>query len=84
MHNEWIHTAGLGAEAGHAITALLRSAEFELEEWIIFGADDAEIVGHRCETCEKMASAPVYVLYRVNKVTAIAELQPKFRYDIII
>lgn len=53
VHDEGIHTTGLGAEAGNAVTALLRGAEFELEEWIVFGADDAEIVGH----CESRKSA---------------------------
>lgn len=46
VHDEGIHTASLGAEACHAVTALLRGAEFELEERIVFGADDTEIVGH--------------------------------------
>lgn len=46
VHDEGIHAAGLGAEAGNAVPALLRGAEFELEEWIVFGADDAEVVGH--------------------------------------
>lgn len=53
VHDEGIHTAGLGAEASNAVTALLGGAEFELEEWIVFGADDAEIVGH----CEKQKSS---------------------------
>lgn len=47
VHDEGIHTAGFRAEASNAVTTLLRGAEFELEEWIIFGADDAEVVGHR-------------------------------------
>lgn len=46
VHDEGIHTASLGTEACNAVTALLRGAEFELEERIVFGADDAKIVGH--------------------------------------
>lgn len=53
VHDEGVHTAGLGAETGHAVAALLRGAEFKLEERIVLGADDAEIVGHYREKKKK-------------------------------
>ena len=46
VHDERVHVAGFGAEAGDAITTLLGSAEFELEEHVVFGADDTEVVRH--------------------------------------
>lgn len=46
MHDEGVHLPCFGAEASNAITALLRGAEFELEEWVITRTDDAEVVGH--------------------------------------
>lgn len=47
VHDERVHVAGFGAKTRDAITALLRGAEFELEERVVFGADDAEVVRHR-------------------------------------
>ena len=46
VYDEWIHVAGLLTEAGDAISALLGSAEFELEQRLVSRADDAEVVGH--------------------------------------
>lgn len=46
MDDERVHVAGFGVEAGNAVSALLRGAEFELEERVIFGANDGEVVGH--------------------------------------
>lgn len=46
MHDERVHMARLRAETGNAISALLGGAEFELEEWLVLRADDAEVVGH--------------------------------------
>lgn len=46
VHDERVHVAGVVAEAGDAVAALLRGAEFVLEERVVFGADDAEVVGH--------------------------------------
>lgn len=58
VDDEGVHTAGLGAEAGHAVAALLRGAEFELEERIVLGADDAEIVGHYYHEKKKKSCQP--------------------------
>ena len=44
MQNKRVHAAGFGAEAGDTISALFGSAEFELEQRVIFGADDAEVI----------------------------------------
>lgn len=46
VHDEGVHVPGLVAEAGDAVAALLRGAEFVLEQRVVFGADDAEVVGH--------------------------------------
>ncbi len=46
VHQERIQLAGFRAEAGDAIAALLRGAEFELEGRLVARVDDAEIVGH--------------------------------------
>lgn len=46
VHDERVHVPGLVAEARDAVAALLRGAEFVLEQRVVFGADDAEVVGH--------------------------------------
>lgn len=46
MHDERVHVPGLVAEAGNTVAALLRGAEFVLEERVVFRADYAEVVGH--------------------------------------
>ena len=46
VDDEWVHVAGLLTEAGDTISALLGSAEFELEQRLVSRADDAEVVGH--------------------------------------
>lgn len=46
MYDERVHVAGLVAEAGQAVAALLRGAELVLEERVVFCADYAEVVGH--------------------------------------
>jgi len=46
VHDKGVHVAGLVAEAGDAVAALLRGAEFVLEQRVVFGADYAEVVGH--------------------------------------
>ena len=46
MYNEGIHMTGLLAEAGNAIAALFRCAEFDLEKRLISCANYAEVVRH--------------------------------------
>ena len=46
VHDEGIHVACLLGETGNAISSLLGGAKFKLEEWLVSGADNAEIVGH--------------------------------------
>lgn len=46
MDDELVHVAGLVAEARQAVASLLRGAEFILEERVVLGADDGEVVGH--------------------------------------
>lgn len=46
MHDERVQVAGFLGEPGHAVAALLRGAEFELEDGLVLGVDDAEVVGH--------------------------------------
>lgn len=46
MYNERIHMTSLLAKAGNAIAALLRCAEFELEERLISCANYTEVVRH--------------------------------------
>ncbi|KAL9614329.1 MAG: hypothetical protein Q9167_001212, partial [Letrouitia subvulpina] len=46
VHDEGVQVAGFLVEPGHAVAALLRGAEFELEDRLVFGVDDAEVVGH--------------------------------------
>ena len=46
VYDERVHVACFLTEAGDAIPALLGSAEFELEQRLVSGADDAEVVGH--------------------------------------
>lgn len=44
VHDEWVHVSCFLAKACDAITALLGGAEFELEEGLVVGVYDAEIV----------------------------------------
>lgn len=44
VHNKRVHAAGFGAEAGNTISALFGSAKFDLEQRVIFCADDAEVI----------------------------------------
>ena len=46
MDDERIHMACLLTETGDAISALLGSAKFELKQWLVSRADNAEVVGH--------------------------------------
>lgn len=46
VQDELVQVASLVAEAGLAIAALLGRAELVLEEGIVLGADDGEIVRH--------------------------------------
>lgn len=46
VHDERVHPPCFGAEPSDTISALLRSAEFKLKQWIIFRTHDAKIVGH--------------------------------------
>lgn len=46
MHDKRVHMAGLLTETGDAISALLGSAEFELEHRLVSRADNAEVVRH--------------------------------------
>lgn len=46
VRDERVHVPGFVAEAGDAVAALLRGAEFVLEERVVFRADYAEVVGH--------------------------------------
>ena len=46
VHDKRVHGPGLGAEAGSAIAAGFRGAEFELEEGRVARVDDGEVVGH--------------------------------------
>ena len=46
VYDEGVHMACLLTETGDAISALLGSAELELEQRLVSGANDAEVVGH--------------------------------------
>ena len=46
VYEVWVHVAGVLREAGYAIAALLRSAELELEDGLVAGVDNGEVVGH--------------------------------------
>lgn len=46
VQDELIEVAGLVREAGHAVAALLRGAELVLEEGVVLGANDGEVVRH--------------------------------------
>ena len=46
MDDERVHVPGFLIEAGDAVPALLGRAEFELEQRLVSGADDAEVIGH--------------------------------------
>jgi len=46
VHEELVHVQRFRAELRDAIAALLRGAEGELEERVVEGADDGEVVGH--------------------------------------
>ena len=46
MHNERIQLPRFGGETRYAVTALLRGPKLNLEEGVVFGAHNAEIVGH--------------------------------------
>ncbi len=46
VHDELVHVPGLLPEARDAVPALLEGAEFKLEEGIVFGPDDREVVRH--------------------------------------
>lgn len=48
MNDERVHVACLLTETGDTISALLGSAKFELEQRLVSGADDAEVVRHVC------------------------------------
>lgn len=49
MYDEGVHFAGFGAEARDAIAAGFGGAEFELEEGLVSGSYDAEVVRHGCD-----------------------------------
>jgi len=49
MHDEGVHVTSFLTEASNAITTLLGGAELKLEERLVSGADDTEIVGHCCK-----------------------------------
>lgn len=52
MHKERVQLAGFWAEAGDAIAALFRGAEFQLEGRLVARIDDTEVVGHcRGKSC---------------------------------
>lgn len=46
MDDERVHMARLLTETGDTISALLGSAKFELEQRLVLGANNAEVVGH--------------------------------------
>ena len=46
MHDERVHMARLLTKTGDAVSALLGSAELELEQRLVSRANDAEVVGH--------------------------------------
>lgn len=46
MQDELVQMASLVAEAGLAVAALLGRAEFVLEERVVLGADDGEVIRH--------------------------------------
>ncbi len=48
MQDELVQVAQLLGEARLAIAALLRRAELVLEQRVVLGADDGEVVAHRC------------------------------------
>ena len=48
VHDEGVHLAGFGGEAGNAVAALFGGAEFKLEEGFVLGVDYGEVVRH-CE-----------------------------------
>ncbi len=45
MHNELVHVARLLGEARDAVAALLAAAELVLEDGVVLGAYDGEVVG---------------------------------------
>ena len=53
VYDERVHVASLWAETGDAISALLGSAEFELEQRLVSRADYAEVVGHAVRLTEE-------------------------------
>ena len=46
VHDKGIQAPCFDTEARYTVAALLRGSEFELEERVISGADDAEVVRH--------------------------------------
>ncbi len=46
MYEKRVQLPGFLAESRDAVAALFRSAELELEGWLVAGVDDAEVVGH--------------------------------------
>lgn len=46
MQDELVQMTSLVAETGLAVAALLGGAEFVLEERIVLGADDGEVIRH--------------------------------------
>ena len=46
MHDEGIHLAGFGGEASNAVATLFGGAKFKLEEGLVVGVDDGEVVRH--------------------------------------
>lgn len=62
VQDELVQVAGLVAEAREAVAALLRRAKLVLEQRVVLGANDGEVVGH-CVIDRSFANLVVDVLY---------------------